>query len=59
MTTTANPNRRLNPCKQWTKKIKLLNNTLLAEKEKINSAASRLQICDNYGKEYCQQATSP
>lgn len=31
-------------------KIKQLHTNLLAEKEKINSAANRLQICDNFGQ---------
>ena len=32
------------------KKIKQLNHNLIAETERINNAANRLNICDNYGR---------
>jgi hypothetical protein len=41
------------------KKIKQLNDTLLAEQEKINSAANRLQICDNFGKSLVSERPTP
>jgi ubiquitin-protein ligase len=41
------------------KKIKQLNDTLLAEKEKINNAANRLQICDNFGKSIAAERPAP
>jgi hypothetical protein len=41
------------------KKIKQLNDTLLAEQEKINNAANRLQICDNFGKSLVSERPAP
>ena len=41
------------------KKIKQLNDALLAEKEKINNAANRLQICDNFGKSIASERPPP
>ena len=41
------------------KKIKKLNDALLAEQEKINSAANRLDICDNFGKSLVSERPVP
>lgn len=45
--------------KTMNKKIKQLNDTLLAEKEKINNASNRLNICDNYGRSISTEHLAP
>ncbi|RDL39903.1 Uncharacterized protein BP5553_04243 [Venustampulla echinocandica] len=41
------------------KKIKQLNVSLLKEQEIINSAATRLSICDNFGKSFSKDTPPP
>lgn len=41
------------------KKAKQLNTALLAEQEKINNAANRLQICDNFGMSLAKGSPAP
>lgn len=41
------------------KKIKQLNDALLAEQEKINNASNRLNICDNYGRSISTEHMGP